>query len=310
MKPLLEVNQLCFSVPTGHVIQHKKQILDHISFSIPHGSATAYLGQNGAGKTSTFRILCGMVQADSGSIRFDGTPCDNGIPPNWIGFMPEQPYFYRNLTPREMLISFGRISGMAATDLRQAITKWSEMLHIGKVLDQPLSACSKGQIQRIGLTQALMHQPDFILLDEPMSGLDPMGRECVNAVLHQEIQRGVTLLFSSHILSDAESLCNQVVILDGGRTIYSGALGTLTQSSESWEVTCRSTTPFWQNNQAITASHQGDGSWRISCETRAARDHLLQQILNSSEAELIGVAPQKRTLEQAFIDILDQGEAS
>jgi len=178
------------------------------------------------------------------------------------------------------------------------------------VLDQPLSACSKGQVQRIGLTQALMHQPDFILLDEPMSGLDPMGRECVNAVLHQEMQRGVTLLFSSHILSDAENLCNQVVILDGGRTIYSGELGKLTQSSEAWEVICRSKATFWQQNQLLSANRQGDGSWRIACDNSEARDHLLQQLLNNSEAELISVAPQKRTLEQAFIDVLDQGGAS
>jgi len=310
MSNLIAIENLCYSVPTGHIIQRKKQILDHISFSVPRGSATAYLGKNGAGKTSTFRILCGMVRADGGHVIFDNQPCVGGIPPNRIGFMPEQPYFYRNLTPREMLTSFGRISGMGAHELRQAIIKWSEMLHIGKVLDQPLSACSKGQVQRIGLTQALMHQPDFILLDEPMSGLDPMGRECVNTVLHQEIKRGVTLLFSSHILSDAESLCNQVVILDQGRTIYSGELGKLTQNSEAWEVTCRSKTPFWQENQSINASRQGDGSWRIACDNSTARDHLLQQLLNNNAAELISVAPQKRTLEQAFIDILDQGSAS
>ncbi|MDQ6963559.1 MAG: ABC transporter ATP-binding protein [Mariprofundales bacterium] len=309
MVPLLEISNLSFSVPTGHILQRKKQILDKVSFTIPRGSATAYLGKNGAGKTSTFRILCGMVRADSGTIRFEGLPCDGGIPPQRIGFMPEQPYFYRNLTPREMLTSFGRISGMAAADLRQAIIKWSEMLHIAKVLDQPLSACSKGQIQRIGLTQALMHQPDFILLDEPMSGLDPMGRECVNAVLHHEMQRGVTLLFSSHILSDAENLCNQVIILDGGRTIYSGDLAQLTQSGDAWEVTCRAPDHLWQDAPStLTTSRQIDGSWRITCSTSQERNHLLQQLISNTSAELLSVLPQKRTLEQAFIEILDRGE--
>jgi len=309
MNPLLEVNQLCLAVDTGHILQGKKQILNHVSFAIPRGSATAYLGKNGAGKTSTFRILCGMVQADSGSVDFDGQPCDGGIPPHRIGFMPEQPYFYRNLTPREMLTSFGRISGMQAHTLRQAIVQWSEMLHISKVLDQPLATCSKGQVQRIGLTQALMHQPDFILLDEPMSGLDPMGRECVNAVLHQEMQRGVTLLFSSHILSDAENLCDQVVILDQGRTIYCGELEKLTQSGNGWEVTCRCAFPHWQKDET-NATHQQDGSWKLTCATTTSRDLLLQRLLNLDDAEIITVAPQKRTLEQAFIEALDQGEKS
>ncbi len=308
MTAILEVDRLNFSVATGHIWQKKKHILHDISFSIPRGSATAYLGKNGAGKTSTFRILCGMVRPDRGTIRFDGIPCLDGIPPNRIGFMPEQPYFYRNLTPREMLTRFGRISGMTPSALQRAITHWADLLHIGKVLDQPLSACSKGQVQRIGLTQALMHQPDFILLDEPMSGLDPMGRECVSEVLRQEMARGVTLLFSSHILADAESLCDQVVILDGGRTLYCGDLAGLTHSdSAAWEIECRGfssdAAPEGARIVPLAAGRQ-----RIICPDRAVRDRFLSRLLEDRDAELLRVAPQKRTLEQAFIELLDAGK--
>ncbi len=310
MTSLLEIRQLCFSVPTGHIIQRPKQILKNISFAVPRGSATAYLGKNGAGKTSTFRILCGMVKPDSGTLLFDGQPCSDGIPPNRIGFMPEQPYFYRNLTPREMLQRFGRISGMDHHAIEQAIRQWSTMLHIDKVLDQPLSACSKGQVQRIGLTQALMHRPDFILLDEPMSGLDPMGRDCVSAVLHQEMQRGVTLLFSSHILADAESLCDQVVILDHGKTVYSGDIHKLTHHSGAWVVTCRCPQPVWQPNDRLTAEQQVDRSWRIRCADEEVRNSLLNRLLHAREAQLLTVAPEKRTLEQAFIEMLGEEEAA
>jgi len=206
MSVLLQATELCLTVPTGHVIQGRKTVLDHVSFSVPCGSATAYLGPNGAGKTSTFRILCGLIRADSGGILFDGSDCPQGIFPEHLGFMPEQPYFYKNLTPKEMLSGFGRLSGMDSGNVRDAIKHWAERLHFGKVLDQRMSTCSKGQIQRVGLAQALLHQPDFLLLDEPLSGLDPMGRECVRETLNDEIRRGVTLLFSSHILADAHSV--------------------------------------------------------------------------------------------------------
>ncbi|MDX8408691.1 MAG: ABC transporter ATP-binding protein [Mariprofundales bacterium] len=305
MRNLLDVQHLCLTVPTGHILQRKKNILDQVSFSVPRSSATAYLGKNGAGKTSTFRLLCGMVRADSGEICFDNQRCDNGIPPNRIGFMPEQPYFYRNLTPREMLTGFGRISGLAPATIRQAIRQWSEKLHVQRVLDQPLSACSKGQIQRFGLVQALMHSPDFILLDEPMSGLDPMGRECVQQVMHEEVQRGASILFSSHILADAENLCDHVIILEDGKTTFSGTITDLTTKDDQWQIRCRHGEAAWANAPNISAKRTTDQQWLVTCLDQTQRDILLQRLLAIPEATILSVNTRKKTLEQAFIDLVN-----
>ncbi|MDQ6951630.1 MAG: ABC transporter ATP-binding protein [Mariprofundales bacterium] len=304
MTNLLEVHQLSLSITTGHILQRKKTILDRISFSVPRGSATAYLGKNGAGKTSTFRLLCGMVRADSGEIYFDNQPCDHGIPPNRFGFMPEQPYFYHNLTPRAMLTGFGRLSGMRLDAVRFAITQWAEKLHIQRVLDQPLSACSKGQIQRIGLVQALMHRPDFILLDEPMSGLDPMGRECVQQVMHEEVQRGASILFSSHILADAENLCDHVIILENGKTTFSGTITDLTTKDDQWQIRCRHGEAAWASIPNISAKKTANQQWLVTCPDRAQRDMLLQRLLAMAEVTIVSVNTKRKTLEQAFIDLV------
>ena len=158
---MLQVNELNFSIRTGHILQGSTRILDQVSFQVPKGKATAYLGVNGAGKTSTFRLLCGLAQADSGDILFKDQRCRAGIPSSSLGFMPEQPYFYKNITPRELLFFFGKLSGLKNNDLLKAIKDWSEQLNFEHVLDRRLASCSKGQIQRVGLAQALLHQPEL-----------------------------------------------------------------------------------------------------------------------------------------------------
>ncbi len=304
MTHLLEVDQLCLTVPTGHIVQRRKRILDQITFSVARGGATAYLGKNGAGKTSTFRILCGMVRADSGTVRFDHQQCDGGIPPSRIGFMPEQPYFYRNLTPREMLTGFGRLSGLPSHAVRDAISQWAGRLHVQRVLDQRLSSCSKGQIQRIGLVQALMHNPDFILLDEPMSGLDPMGRECVRQVMQEEVQRGASILFSSHILADAENLCDRVIILQDGKTTFSGTVSDLTTKNDQWEIRCQGGEAAWAAIPDLSTQCTIDQQWIVTCTNREQRDTVLQRLLEIPQATILSVNSKRKSLEQAFIDLV------
>jgi len=303
MTAILKIESLSFSVPTGHVLQGKKTILDSISFEIPRAAATAYLGPNGAGKTSTFRILCGLARADSGSIHFDGLPIHNGLPPERFGFMPEQPYFYKNLSPYELLLGLGKLSGLSPQQLHQAIPEWAEKLEFSNVLQQQLSTCSKGQIQRVGLAQALIHQPDFILLDEPLSGLDPLGRECVRQVIQAEVQRGATVLFSSHILADAEVMCEHVIVLNEGKIAYSGNMNHLLADETHWLIRAS-----WQDmpdlGADVSIEHNSDGSLRIRGQSEARRNQIIQQLLQQPAARLIAVEPERRTLEQAFVELL------
>jgi len=306
MTALLHIDKLSFHIATGHVIQKKKNILNSISFDVPRGAATAYLGANGAGKTSTFRVLCGLAKASSGHVYFDGEQMKAGLPPQRFGFMPEQPYFYKNLSPYTLLTGLGRLSGMSDSALNKAIPEWAEKLDFSDVLQQQLSTCSKGQIQRVGLAQALIHQPDFILLDEPLSGLDPLGRECVRSVIHAEIQRGATVLFSSHILADAEAMCEHVVVLHKGKIAFSGHTKALLATETNWLIRAHwpSSSPadFGTND----VSRDIDATLRIKGTSEQQRDHILKQILDEPEASLISVAPERRTLEQAFVELLRQ----
>jgi len=303
---ILEVEGLCLSVPTGHVIQGRKQVLDGIGFSIKQGTATAYLGPNGAGKTSTFRILCGLCRADAGHIRFDGEPVRGGLPARRFGFMPEQPYFYRNLTPFELLTGLARLSGITNRKLATRIADWAERLGFEAVLRQPLRACSKGQVQRVGLAQALLHEPEFVLLDEPLSGLDPLGRERVRQVLHEVHAQGATLLFSSHILNDAESMCDAVVVLDHGRVVHQGDIAGLLGSSQRWAVVIEGDA---HDLPAATRIVLGHGRTRLLVDGEAARDVLIDALRTRGDNRLLTVEQDRQTLEQAFVHLL-QGDGS
>lgn len=304
MRIILEVQKLTLRVSTGHVLQTKKKILGDISFEVEQGKATAYLGPNGAGKTSTFRILCGLCRPDSGEIRFAGQEITSKLPSSQVGFMPEQPYFYRHLSARELLEALGSLSGMPAADRRSSIIHWAERLDFGHVLDQRLSQCSKGQVQRIGLAQALMHRPRFLLLDEPMSGLDPLGRETVKEVLRDVVHEGTSLLFSSHILSDAESLCENVIILNRGKVLHQGDICELTQATDAWDIEVSGPALPGISAQPITRD-----SWRVTVESLSRRNEVLKEILQDPNRLLLNVSKHKLDLETAFVRLIKEGKA-
>ncbi len=301
MNHLLSIEDLSFTVPTGHIVQGRKTVLDKVAFQLQRGKATAYLGPNGAGKTSTFRILCGLSRKDQGRILFDGQEIQRSIPAKRIGFMPEQPYFYKNLSPYELLHGLGKLSGMVGQNLADKIDVWAEKLAFQHVLHQPMSACSKGQVQRVGLAQAMIHQPEFILLDEPLSGLDPLGREMVRDVLRESVRQGATLLFSSHILSDAEAICDQVVVLDQGKVAFDGAMENLITSSKQWEVTYQGNV---LTSKSIHSQQLSENRYQILVENMQQRDKLIQALLDSPDQTLLGIEQKKQSLEEAFMKLL------
>jgi len=284
MNPLIDVQDLSLSMPTGHILQGKKDILQAISFQIQPGSSTAYLGPNGAGKTSTFRVLCGLMKADSGKIFFDGKEMSNGLPPTRFGFMPEQPYFYKNLSPLELLTGLGKLSGIPTPTLKSSIHMWAERLNFTSVLNQRLSTCSKG--------------------------LDPIGRSCVRNVIQEEIKRGATVLFSSHILSDAEAICDQVIILKEGHNVFSGDIKQLLSSEHQWIIKAEWATPPTIVIEGVDMHSHMDGTCHIRGTSIETRNTLIQQILADPQATLLAVEPEQRTLEQAFVDFLQIKESN
>lgn len=198
--------------------------LKGVSFEIPPGTVTGFLGANGAGKTTAIKCLLGLAIPDEGEIRFFG---QNELAPevkSRIGFLPERPYFYEYLTGREFLRFYGQLSGkFTAADLRQRIDKLLERVGLKHAADRPLRGYSKGMLQRIGIAQALVNDPDFIILDEPMTGLDPDGRYEVSEIIRATAKGGTAVFFSSHLLPDAERLCDRLVILKKGELVYQGS---------------------------------------------------------------------------------------
>ncbi|MFH1312814.1 MAG: ABC transporter ATP-binding protein [Candidatus Eisenbacteria bacterium] len=193
--------------------------LGPVSFEVEQGEVFGYLGPNGAGKTTTVKLALGLLRASAGSVTCFGKPSTSAGIKGRIGFLPEQPYFYQHLSAVELLEFYGGVCGMKKKPLRR---RAEELLHatgLWESRDTTLSKFSKGMLQRIGLAQALINDPDIIILDEPLSGLDPVGRREIRDLILQQKMQGKTVFFSSHILHDVEIICDRVGILSQGKIL-------------------------------------------------------------------------------------------
>jgi ABC-2 type transport system ATP-binding protein len=204
------------------------QAVRGIDLTVPQGAVYGFVGPNGAGKTTTIKSLVGLLRPSSGTIRvWDGSPGDPAVRRR-VGFMPEQPYFYDHLSGRELLRYFGRLSGLSGAALDEAIERACTLCRIrDSWLARRMRTYSKGMGQRIGLAQAILHRPDLLVLDEPMSGLDPIGRRDVRHILQELHGQGTTVFYSSHVLSDVEELCTHAALIVGGEVRREGELARL-----------------------------------------------------------------------------------
>jgi ABC-2 type transport system ATP-binding protein len=199
--------------------------LENVSFQMNKGCITGFLGANGAGKTTSLRILLKLIKPSSGTIDFApelGTKGSEIF--KKIGFLPERPYFYPNLTGQEFLIYMGMLAGVKKSDLPIMIKHWTERLNIAFALNRKLRTYSKGMLQRVGFASTCLHRPELLILDEPLSGLDPIGRKEFKDAMIELSKEGKSIFFSSHIVSDVEEICQEVVILEHGKLIYSGGI--------------------------------------------------------------------------------------
>jgi ABC-2 type transport system ATP-binding protein len=201
--------------------------LEALDLDVHRGEVFGYLGPNGAGKTTTLKILTGLLKPTSGNAWLFGKPITDVRSRARIGFLPEQPYFYDSLTGPEYLEFVARLSGMLGGPASEAARRWLGRVGLGGRERLVLRKYSKGMLQRLGLAAAMIHEPALLILDEPMSGLDPFGRRDVRDLILEQRARGTTVLFSSHILSDVEALCDRVAILLGGRLERVATVGEL-----------------------------------------------------------------------------------
>jgi ABC-2 type transport system ATP-binding protein len=227
---LLHVQNLKKSYKRGF-IPRRNEVLKGISFSVPAGSITGFLGGNGAGKTTTMRCILGLDYPDSGTAEFFGQPL-NAASKKRLGFLPERPYFYEHLSGVEFLRFYAHLtSRWKKTVLRDRILTLLRRVDLLHAKDLPLRAYSKGMLQKIGLAQALIHEPELIILDEPMSGLDPDGRLALSEIILETARKGPAIFFSSHLLHDMERLCERLVVLKEGVCIYEGQTEALLDKS-------------------------------------------------------------------------------
>ncbi len=208
-------------------IPKPKEVLKGVSFSVAEGEIFGYLGPNGAGKTSTIKCLLGLVYPDSGTISLFGRSPLDPRAKDRLGFLPENPYFYEYLTGREFLDFYAQLFGVEKAERAGRISRLLELADLERAADLPLRKFSRGMLQRIGLAQALINNPSFVILDEPLGGLDPLGRKDIRDIILRLRDEGKTVLFTSHILQDIEMICDRVAIIVKGRIHNQGRLSEL-----------------------------------------------------------------------------------
>jgi len=205
------------------IIDQPFTALSDVSFVIPSGSMVGFLGANGAGKTTSIKIIMDFIRADQGVIEFDQKLGKNKLEIfQKIGFLPERPYFYPGLTGEEFVHYMGSLSDLTRPQIKASLDKWGERFRISHAMKRPLKTYSKGMLQRIGFLTTVLHDPDFIILDEPLSGLDPVGRKELKDAIISLHQEGKTVFFSSHIVPDIEEVCDRVIFLKEGKLVYDG----------------------------------------------------------------------------------------
>ncbi|XGC81559.1 ABC transporter ATP-binding protein [Bdellovibrio bacteriovorus] len=219
----------------GGLFEKDRHVLQNVTFSIPKGQTTGFVGSNGAGKTTTIKCLFDFIRPDSGEILFFGQPLSSESKTR-IGYLPERPYLYEFLTGMEFLkLHWNLCFGSSLKNFSESAEAALKKVDLIEAKDRRLRTYSKGMLQRIGIAQAILTNPDLIILDEPMSGLDPDGRALVKDILREEQKRGVSLFFSSHLLQDMEELCSHLVVVNKGRILYDGVLSSFMSEYSSLE---------------------------------------------------------------------------
>ncbi|MCS6899024.1 MAG: ABC transporter ATP-binding protein [Myxococcales bacterium] len=302
MTALIEVEHLTKTFFLG-ITRKRVDAVKGVSFSVQSNEIFGFLGPNGSGKTTTIKMLTGLIRPTGGRATLFGHPVPSVEAMRRVGFLPESPYIFPYLTPREYVEMCGRLSGLRGQALRDRTTAVLRRTGIEYAGERPVRKLSKGMTQRSALAAALVANPELLVLDEPMSGLDPIGRKEVRDIILEERREGRTVFFSTHILADAESLCDRVTILREGRAVVSGPLRdlvrgdvlhtdlTLAQASEALEMKLRA---------AGHETHRRAGLLVVEIRGQErVNDTLLEAIRGG--AQVVEVSPRRETLEDLFV---------
>ncbi len=300
----IETENLTKDYALGFWRKRPYRALDRLSIQVEPGEVFGFLGPNGAGKTTTLKLLLQLVFPTSGRAEILGRPVGDVETRRRIGYLPENPYFYDHLTAVELLHYFGQLLGLSSQARAERVPRLLDQVALGAERRLPLRRYSKGMLQRVGLAQALLNEPEVVFLDEPMSGLDPIGRRMVRELILALRDRGATVFFSSHILSDAEAVCGRVAILSGGRLAAAGRLTELLAFGvKGWEIVVdrvgESALPRVTGMDA-KVTRIADARFAIELPADARPERVLADLVRDG-ASIVAVNPLRDTLEDFFM---------
>jgi ABC-2 type transport system ATP-binding protein len=301
--PAIEIIGLTKDYAVGFWSKRMRRSLDNLTLEVEDGEIFGFLGPNGAGKTTTLKLLTGLIFPTSGTARVRGRSIDDISMHRDIGYLPEQPYFYDYLTARELLDYYARFSTYSSHDRRERVSQLLERVGLASAADVQLRKYSKGMLQRAGIAQAILHEPQIVFLDEPMSGLDPVGRHEVRDLILELKKQGRTVFFSTHILSDAEMLCDRVAVLAAGKLQGVGAPGDIVSLEVQAMDILFELRPGQDLPPGIAPRITRIGA---RCHVEVAEDELYAVLdeLRRSEAHLLSVSPVRPTLEDYFLRLV------
>jgi ABC-2 type transport system ATP-binding protein len=302
--PALATHELTKEYAIGFWRKRPYLALDRLTLAVEPGEVFGFLGPNGAGKTTTLKLLMRLVFPTAGGAELLGKPIGDLSVRRRIGYLPEHPYFYDYLTAEELLSYFASLFGYRGAERQRRVDRLLDEVGIAAERRLQLRKFSKGMLQRVGIAQALVNDPELVIFDEPMSGLDPLGRRDVRSLILRLRDRGCTVFFSSHVLSDAEALCSRVAILANGRLVTAGRLAEMIAFQiRGWELVAANVSePLAAALQprATRLVKLGDGRVTIELPLEAQPDRILGE-LSAAGASVVSLNPVRQTLEDFFV---------
>ena len=315
MAAAIQIEDLTKDYWIGFWRKRPYRALDRLSLDVQAGEIFGFLGPNGAGKTTTLKLLMQLIFPTAGRAEILGRPVGDVAARQRIGYLPENPYFYDYLTAEELLQYFARLFGYSGAEARRRAGALLDRVGIGgERRSQQLRKYSKGMIQRVGIAQALLNDPEVIFLDEPMSGLDPLGRREVRSLIMELREQGRTVFFSSHILADAEALCSRVAVVAGGRLAAAGSLtDILAFQVRGWELVVSDLRPDVLERlgpHIMKATEISPRRYTLELALDVPPDRMLADVV-ASGAQLVSLNPLRDTLEDFFVRrVAEMGEGA
>ncbi len=313
--PAISVSNLAKTYRTGLLGRSSVRALDGVSLDVSQGAIFGLLGPNGAGKTTLVKILLGLVHPTSGTAHLFDEPAEHPSARQRVGFLPENHQFPGFLTAEQTLHVYGRLADISKSKRN---TRISELLaHVGLAdrRDTKVKTFSKGMLQRLGLAQALLNEPDLLFLDEPTSGVDPVGRRTIRDLVLELQEHGTTIFLNSHLLSEVEKVCTQIAILREGELVREGTIEELTAVERVYEVVSTQAPSEVMEQTALqpaptdASSHPDLHRYRIHADDRATLNTVLDR-LRRAEVQIESITPLRRSLEDYFIDVIDTDAAA